>query len=243
MENQILNVSNAAHPKMSPKYKTVQTNLIAQKFKDLGFVVDSIHQRKSRHGSGGYGKHMVKLSHPELLGVKGLDDVKLQLVITNSFDGSSRFMIGLGFFRFVCANGMIVGETLETFKHKHTGMILEELDESIERIVAQTKTLAEVIQKMKSTELTTAQIISFEEEAKKLRGDKVSSIEWTTRRTEDQGNNLFVVYNRIQEDLIRGGTAATSEEGRARVLREIKSVDKLKEINGKLFDIAAKLAA
>jgi len=242
MENQIVTVADQAHPKMSPKYKTVQTNLIAQKFKDMGFVVDSISRKKSRGGGVGFGKHMVKLSHPELLSTNH-NDVKLQLIITNSFDGSSAFSIQLGFFRFVCSNGMIVGESLETYKHRHTGTILEELDDSIQRIVAQTKTLAAMLDKLKSVELTTAQVLSFEEEAKKLRGDKVASIDWTVRRQEDQGSNLFVVYNRIQEDLVRGKASVTSESGRTRLLREITSVDRLKEINTKLFDIAMKYAA
>lgn len=242
MENNFVSLAEQAHPKMSTKYRTVQTNLIAKKFKDLGFVVDSISQRKSRKSSGSYGKHMVKLSHPELLSTHH-DDVKLQLIITNSFDGSSSFSIQLGFFRFVCSNGMIVGESLRKYKHRHTGMILEELDESIERIVAQTKQLSAFIDKLKKTELTDSQIISFEEEAKRLRGDEIADIKWSVRRPEDAGRNLFVVFNRIQEDIIRGKTEATSKSGGVRSLREITSVDKLKDINSQLFDIAMKYAA
>lgn len=242
MENQkLVNVADQAHPKMSPRYKTVQTNLIAQKFKDLGFVVDSVHHRRSRVANrAGYGRHMVKLSHPELLKTTDHNDVKMQLIVTNSFDGSSAFKIQLGFFRFVCANGMIVGETLESYKHKHTGMILEELDDSINRIVAQVKNLSGLLSKMKEKNLSTAQIISFEREAMKLRSDKIQGVEWTARREEDKPLDLFTVYNRIQEDLVRGGTAATSASGRVRVLREIKGVDKLRELNEKLFDLAVK---
>jgi len=241
MENQkIVNVADQAHPKMSPRYKTVQTNLIAQKFKDLGFIVDGVHHRRSRTLQAGYGRHMVKLSHPELLKSTDHNDVKMQLIVTNSFDGSSAFKIQLGFFRFVCANGMIVGETLESYKHKHTGMILEELDESIERIAAQVKNLSGLLSKMKEKNLSTAQIISFEHEAMKLRSDKIQAVEWTARREEDKPLDLFTVYNRIQEDLVRGGTAATSASGRVRVLREIKGVDKLRELNEKLFDLAVK---
>lgn len=237
----LVNVADQAHPKMSQRYKTVQTNLIAQKFKDLGFVVDSVHHRRSRVANrAGYGRHMVKLSHPELLKTTDHNDVKMQLIVTNSFDGSSAFKIQLGFFRFVCANGMIVGETLESYKHKHTGMILEELDDSINRIVAQVKNLSGLLSKMKEKKLSTVQIISFEREAMKLRSDKIQGVEWTARREEDKPLDLFTVYNRIQEDLVRGGTAATSASGRVRVLREIKGVDKLRELNEKLFDLAVK---
>ena len=245
MENQmIVNVADQAHPKMSARYRTVQTNLIAKKFKDMGFVVDSITQRKTRKpGGAGFGKHMVKLSHPELLRSTEHNDLKLQLIITNSFDGSSTFKMQLGFYRFVCGNGMVVGETLEAYKHKHTGLILEELDESIERIVAQTNKLSDLITKMKETRLNSAQVIAFETEALKLRSKNLKQIDFTVRREEDYSEDLYTVYNRVQEDLIRGGVGSTSEKGRVRVLREIKGIDKLREINEQLFDLAVKYAA
>ena len=245
MENQmIVNVADQAHPKMSARYRTVQTNLIAKKFKDMGFVVDSITQRKTRKpGGAGFGKHMVKLSHPELLKSTEHNDLKLQLIITNSFDGSSTFKMQLGFYRFVCGNGMVVGETLEAYKHKHTGLILEELDESIERIVAQTNKLSDLITKMKETRLNSAQVIAFETEALKLRSKNLKQIDFTVRREEDYSEDLYTVYNRVQEDLIRGGVGSTSEKGRVRVLREIKGIDKLREINEQLFDLAVKYAA
>ncbi len=247
MENKTLvNVADQAHPKMSARYKTVQTNLIAQKFKDMGFIVDSVTQRKSRkHAAtgGGYGKHMVRLSHPQLLKSNDHNDVKLQLIVTNSFDGSSTFKIQLGFFRFVCSNGMIVGETLESYAHKHTGMILEELDESIERIVAQTHKLSGIITAMKNTKMSEAQILSFKNEAMKLRSEKLKDVQWTIRRAEDEQVDLYTVYNRIQEDLVRGGTGSVSVSGRVRALREIKGVDKLKQLNERLFDLAVKYAA
>lgn len=244
MENQIVvNVADQAHPKMSAKYKTVQTNLIAKKFKDMGFVVDSISKRKSRSGDNSFGKHMVKLSHPELLKSNVHNDLKLQLIITNSFDGSSSFKIQLGFFRFVCSNGMIVGETIEGFKHRHTGMILEELDESIERIVAQTQKLNDAITAMKNKQLTDAQVLEFKQEAMKLRSVKLREVQWSIRRVEDETLDLYTVYNRVQEDLVRGGTSSVSESGRVRALREIKGVDKLRELNEKLFDLAVKYAA
>ena len=245
MENKmIVNVADQAHPKMSARYRTVQTNLIAKKFKDMGFVVDSVTQRKTRKpGGSGFGKHMVKLSHPELLKATEHNDLKLQLIITNSFDGSSTFRMQLGFYRFVCGNGMVVGETLETYSHKHTGLILEELDESIDRIVAQTNKLSEIISKMKQKKMNAAEIIAFETEAVKLRSKNIKQVDFTVRREQDYSEDLYTVYNRVQEDLIRGGVGSTSEKGQVRVLREIKGVDKLRQLNEQLFDLAAKYAA
>lgn len=242
LENGMIKVSETAHPKMSPKYKTVQTNVIAKKFKDLGFVVDEVLQRKTRKGSGPYAKHMVRLSHPTLLSSKH-QDVKLQLIVTNSFDGSASFSMQLGFFRFVCANGMIVGEHMESFKHKHNGNILEEIDASIDAIVAQAKGLSDSIEKMKSKNLTTAEIIDFEKKAMKIRSENLQNVSFKVRRSLDVGNDLYTVYNRIQEDLVRGGIESVGGNGRTRLLREVKGIDKIKQLNEKLFDLAMSYAA
>lgn len=242
LENGMIKVSDAAHPKMSSKYKTVQTNLIAKKFKDLGFVVDEVLQRKSRKGGGGYAKHMVRLSHPTLLSTNH-KDLKLQLIVTNSFDGSASFGMKLGFFRFVCANGMIVGETLESYKHKHNGNILEEIDQSIERIVAQAKSLSDTLDRMKAIKLTTAQVIDFQKKAMKIRSEKLEHVDYSVRRSADVEQDLYTVYNRIQEDLIRGGVESVSGNNRTRMLREVKGIDKIKEVNEKLFDLAMSYAA
>lgn len=242
LENGMINVSDSAHPKMSTKYKTVETNLIAKRFKDLGFVVDDVLQRKSRKGNGKYAKHMVRLSHPSLLSSVH-NDLKLQLIVTNSFDGSTTFKMQLGFFRFVCSNGMIVGKTLESFSHKHTGSILEEIDESIERIVAEANRLSVMIEKMKTTSLSTAQIISFETAAMKIRSEKLEAVNYTVRREEDYPTDLYTVYNRIQETLIRGGVEGTSSNNRTRLLRQVNGIDKVRDINERLFDLAISYAA
>ena len=242
LENGTIKVSEAAHPKMSPKYKTVQTNIIAKRFKDLGFVVDDVIQRKSRKGNREFAKHMVKLSHPTLLSSKH-NDLKLQLIVTNSFDGSSTFKMQLGFFRFVCSNGMIVGETLDSFSHKHTGNIIDEIDESIDRIVAEANRLSDMIERMKSTTLSTAQIVSFEQAAMKIRSDKIQKVDYTVRREADYSTDLYTVYNRIQETLVRGGVETVNGNNRTRMLRQVNGIDKIKQINEQLFDLAMSYAA
>jgi len=51
-----------------------------------------------------------------------LDDgnpMSLQLLCFNSVDGSTRFMVVLGWFRFVCANGLIVGTAASSLRGRH----------------------------------------------------------------------------------------------------------------------------
>ncbi len=47
------------------------------------------------------------------------EELKLRLECFNSVDGSSRLVIVLGWLRFVCSNGMIIGETMEQLRDLH----------------------------------------------------------------------------------------------------------------------------
>ena len=121
---------------LSDKYKLVPTKLIADKFKSLGFVTADYQEVKVRKASrAGFQKHMVRMNNPKLL-TSAHNDLKLQLVITNSHDGLSSFSIKLGIYRLVCSNGLMVGETFESVTLRHTGSIIEQVDQAVERMVA-----------------------------------------------------------------------------------------------------------
>jgi hypothetical protein len=254
MENNVYNLNantnasittlDAKHSRVSEKYQLVPTKLVAQRFSDLGFKVDEYKSVRvkdaSRHG---YQKHFVRLSHPTMLTSRH-SDIKLQLLVTNSHDGSSSFQIQLGIFRLVCSNGLVVGTVFETIRLRHTGRVLEEIEPAIERMVAQVQKLDEALDRMKARVLTATEIKTFYEQAVKIRyKDKTSSdVEITSRRTADDANDLFTVYNRTQEALIRGSRVVNAQN-RFRQARAIRSIDKDKSINEKLFELAYSMVA
>ena len=230
---------------LSNRYKLVPTKTIADKFKSMGFVVDNYSEVKVRKGSRqGYQKHQVRLSNPNIMSTTH-PDIKLQLLVTNSHDGLSSLILQLGFFRFVCGNGLVVGETFEKVRLRHTGMIIEEIDNAVERIVAQIKRLDDSITKMKTKVLNEEEKRLFLEAAVKLRNDKMtaSDIVIPILRTEDATDDVFTFYNRVQESLIRGGTEYTNSLGRTRQLRSVSNIKRMDEINQGLFDIAMQFAA
>lgn len=229
------------HSSRSDKYKVVATREIAARFKELGFVVDEYMEARVRKVDRiGYQKHMVRLSNPSL--VSAHNDIKLQLLVTNSHDGSTSFKMQLGFYRFVCSNGLIVGETFESVRLRHTGGIVEEIDEAIERIVAQTNRLDVLISKMKTKEMSPIESARFIEEAIKLRNLK-GVTEFPVLRPEDMGSDLFTLYNRVQEMLVNGGVTYRNQRDRTRRLRGVGNIAALTKINEQLFDLATRYAA
>jgi hypothetical protein len=228
------------HISRSDKYKVVATKEIAQRFKELGFVVDEYMEARVRKVDRiGYQKHMVRLSNPNLKSIH--EDIKLQLLVTNSHDGSTSFKMQLGFYRFVCSNGLIVGETFESVRLRHSGSILEEIEEAIERIVAQADLLNVRISMMKAKTLSPIESRTFIEEALKLRNIKEAEV--PVLRPEDMGEDLFTVYNRVQEMLVTGGSDYRNQNNRVRQLRGIRNIAKLTKINEQLFDLAMRYVA
>lgn len=228
------------HPRVSEKYQLVPTKAIAEKFYALGFKLDEYKSVRVRDSSRiGYQKHFVRLSHPTMLTSKH-NDLKFQLLVTNSHDGSSSFSIKLGIFRMVCSNGLVVGSVFESIVLRHTGKVLEEIEPAIEKIVAQIHKLDSCLDKMKATQLNAEQVKKFYNEAVKVRyGEKYTAQDVTIQslRPADDANDLFTVYNRAQEALIRG-SRVRGANSQWRTRRGISNITKDISINAKLFDIA-----
>jgi hypothetical protein len=58
------------------------------------------------------------------------------------------------------------------------------------------------------------------------------------RRPEDEGNSLWVVFNRIQESVVRGGQMFVDARGRMREQKAIRNLDKSLKMNQELWALA-----
>ena len=102
---------------------------------------------------------------------------------------------------------------------------------------------------MERTRLEEPRRIAFAEEALRLRFPKdrhrrmnpASLLE--ARRSEDAGDDVWRVYNVIQENVIRGDLAGRSASNRSIRSRAIKSVKRDVELNTGLWKLATTLVA
>ena len=247
-----INTLDQKFPTLTDKYKLVKTSDLIEKLQAQGFKLDKFVANRVRNQSKvGYQKHRAIFSHPELL--KSTGDGSPQLLLTNSHDGTSAVVLQLGFFRMVCANGLVAGKSIgEPIRLRHSGKFLyEELDKAVEKIVAQVKTMNEAIDKLKSKVLNENEIKSFQQKALDLRlapNVELLDSKFNIHRPEDAKADLFTVFNVIQENLVRGGARiiikeqATSEV-KQKTLRKITSIQTETELNTKLWDMAMALAA
>jgi hypothetical protein len=111
------------------------------------------------------------------------------------------------------------------------------------------ESLAAQIERMEQRKLPKDEQVSFAERALELRYPKGtrSGLEpaqlLTARRTEDVGDDLWRITNRIQENLLRGGLMRRTVSGRQIRTRSITAIAQDVRINGGIWDLAAEAMA
>jgi hypothetical protein len=247
----MLNTADQKLETLTNRYQLVKTADIVSQLEAKGYVVDSFKANKVRKQSKqGYQKHTVRLSNETTLQKVG--DTRLQLVLINSHDGTTPLKLSLGFFRLVCSNGAVVGETFESYTIKHIGKsVPAQVEEALERIVAQAEKLRNVITAMQNVQMTSVDIRELEQKAVEMRASKLSNSERVLegftmpviKRQEDESNDLYTVFQRTQEALIRGGIVVSLKDVatghiKTRKLAAVRSITADESINSNLFDLA-----
>jgi hypothetical protein len=245
--------------KLSNKYVHIPTSKVIEDLEKLGwFPVDALQRNSRKKESSRFSKHMVKFQNPELkiIGKDG-DDAFPQIILTNSHDGLSSFKFMIGIYRLVCSNGLVVAdEEFSNFKIRHMGYSFEELQQMVKQAVADLPTKVEVINKMKLSILSQEAQRDLALKAFLLRqGINISSgdlKEYRTevgtleeilepRRIQDQGDDAWTVFNRVQEAMIKGGFKGALEGGKVRKIRKITSFEKDLKLNQELFKLVTTL--
>jgi len=246
------------NPKVSGKYLFVNTETIVDDLDKLGWKPVQAAQRKGRGKSTIFSKHMVAFQNPDIM-IKGKDgdDSFPRIIMTNSHDGMQAFKFSVGIFRLVCSNGLVVAdEQFSDFKIKHKGYSFEELRGVVNEAVADLPNKVEVLNDMKQRILSKeeknklaldamlirAGIAPGSEKAKKFNYDDETIIDiLDPKRDEDKGDDLWRVFNVIQEKITQGDFHAALTGAKVRKVRKIKSFEKDLKVNKELFKLATAL--
>jgi hypothetical protein len=239
---------------VSDKYTHIPTDRIIEDMKLLGWgVVDAKEVKARKNSTKGFQKHLLVFRNDDVVinGDDG-DTVFPQILLTNSHDGKNSFTFTAGLFRMVCENGLVVSTTeFENMKIRHMGYDFETLQETIKIMVEKLPLTVESMNKLRQTEMEEKQILEFARKALDVRfGEnktntqhiKVDLKEFVTpTRQEDYGNDLWSVFNVVQEKIIEGDFEYTFGS-KIRKARRIKNFKQDLELNAKLYDLALEYA-
>jgi hypothetical protein len=227
------------------RYTHIPTSVVIEDLMKLGWQPTEAKQVKARKNIG-YQKHLITFTNPDIM-IKGEggDDVQPTVLLTNSHDGKNAFHFQVGLIRFVCENGLVISDQdFAKVQIRHTGYSFEELQSKITEVIEKLPNLVEKINMFKSTELNDEQIVEFANKASQLRFNNDKSETYVDingllqiERVEDEGNNLWSVFNRVQEKLISGNFNYGKKNRKA---RSIKNFTQDLNINKELWEMANK---
>lgn len=242
--------ATAPASRVSKRYSFIPTAQILTDLDALGWKVRSItNPRYKSQTKMLHGKHLVRLFNPNINISSGGDVNHVEIALYNSSDGTSRFKMEVGIFRMVCSNGLVVkSHDFGGVNIRHSGYSFESLKEAIDEMVAGLPNVVTKINTFSAKILTPTEMSELAQKAYGLRNsgreataEEVEAI-LTPRRDADAPNNLWCVFNRIQEAVITGGNMLVDRRGRVRTAKPIRNLDKGLKLNQELWSLAEAMA-
>jgi hypothetical protein len=236
---------------LSHIYKFIPTTDVIDILGEQGWLPTQAVQTRTRKGhesKSPYKKHMLRFRNENNNDIsKIIGDTHPEILLTNSHDGSSSFKFHVGLFRLVCSNGLVIADqTFDEFRVMHKGFQKEDILKVVEMSTEKIPMVVGRVQDMMSKELNASQQYDFAKRVADTRWgeDKMIDVNQMLkiRREEDAGNDLWSVFNRVQENLLQGGilTITPKDNGKVRRSRSraIRSIDQNLEVNKMLWSLS-----
>ena len=224
--------------KLSPKYDLISTESVVNLMKEEGFRVTQTNSLKPRKRDPRMVRHFVRMRHESYL--QEINGSVPEIMLINANDGTSSLRMEAGLFRFVCSNGLIVkSQDIASARIRHLDVTAEKVLAEANRVIKGAQESARRIDVFKSRVLSQAEMRDFSVMASLAWGGRVMPHSLLdARREEDKGNDLWRVFNRIQENIVKGGVVGTSSRGQATRTHGIRAMDNTVKVNLKLWELA-----
>ena len=198
-----------------------------------------------------YTKHLVRFRHCDTEATKS--QLVPEIILINSHDGLSSYRLLAGIYRLVCSNGLVAGYTYDDIRVRHQGDIIGNVIDGTHTIINNAHTLIETTEKMSSVQLNSEEKLCFADAAHSLRFDdsdigqaiESKKLLAVRRASEVNKNDLFTVFNVVQENVIKGGVRGYARNTNGRIkrvsTREVKGIDQNTLLNRSLWTLAEKM--
>jgi hypothetical protein len=233
-----------AHESRGERYSFIPTIQVIDGLRAEGFQPYEIRQTKVRDASKReHTKHMVRMRHASSI----VNDEVPEIILLNSHDGSSSYQIMSGVFRFVCSNGLIAGDMFNNVKVRHSGNVVGDVIEGATRVLEDAKQIGSRIDEYKAITLDYDEQQAFARSALQLRWGDEQPVQASRllqpSRWQDRQDDLWTVYNRVQENMMKGGVPGRSATGRRTTTRAVGGVTENVKLNKALWTLADTMAA
>ncbi|QOI70974.1 hypothetical protein pEaSNUABM50_00034 [Erwinia phage pEa_SNUABM_50] len=183
-----------------------------------------------------------------------------EIILVNANDGTSAYQLMAGQFRFVCANGLVMGNMKHNTKIYHKGNnIMDDVIEGVYTVVKDFDNIERYKHEMQRIQLNDVERKTFATagylmkeglpESGSLDDAVYNPLQLLSRNglnSHDQyDNSLYSTFNTVQQHLINGGQRSFMEDRNGRTRRRssrgVTNINKNIDINSNLWQLATAL--
>ena len=234
--------ADAPHESRSERYAYIPTVEVLTELRKEGFQPFMVCQtRVRRDDRRDFTKHLLRLRHASQINGAEANEI----ILLNSHDGTSSYQMLAGQFRFVCANGLVCGDTVADVRVPHKGDVAGQVIEGAFEVLRGFDRVHDSRDAMRAVTLDDGESEVFARAALALKyddPDKPAPITESQilmpRRFEDRRPDLWSVFNRTQENLTKGGLSGRSANGRRQQTRPVQGIDSDIRLNRALWLLA-----
>jgi len=227
------------YEKLSEKYQVIKTGDVVEIMRENGFVVTQANTLKPRSRDPRVVKHFLRMRHNSL--TQAINGTVPEILVINSHDGSTSLRMEAALFRMVCSNGLIVkSNEIYSSRTRHIDVTEQKVVQEAEKVIKAAVESARRVELFRNKILSPDAVMEFGKRALEIRG--MNNVDapaiLNIRREEDAGQSLWNVFNRVQENLVRGGVNGLSINGRRIRTQGIKAMGPTVRVNTKLWELA-----
>ena len=249
--------ATTAHESRSDRFKAIATIDVIRMLDQEGFGVVGAKQSVARlEDRKDFTKHMLRLRQKGEVQRK-VGDTVFEVLLKNANDGTAAYDLLSGLFRIRCLNSLVAMDTqMSTQRVRHSGDVAPKVIDGVFSVVNDAERALNAPDQWGQIQLASPEQMFLAEAAHAIRFPVDENNNQTTnvkpeqllnvRRTGDAGTDLWTVFNRLQENVVRGGldNFGYNAEGRFRRAhtREVKGIDQSTALNRALWTLGEKMA-
>jgi hypothetical protein len=250
--------ATTAHESRSARFRPIATIDVIRMLDQEGFGVVGAKQSVARlEDRKDFTKHMLRLRQKGEVQRK-VGDTVFEVLLKNANDGTAAYDLLAGLFRIRCLNSLVAMDTqMSTQRVRHSGDVAPKVIDGVFSVVRDADRALNAPDQWGQLQLAAPEQMFLAEAAHAIRFPVDENNNQTTnvkpeqllnvRRTGDAGTDLWTVFNRLQENVVRGGldNYGYNAEGRFRRAhtREVKGIDQSTALNRALWTLGEKMAA
>lgn len=234
--------ANEPHGSRSLRYAYIPTATVLSRLRTEGFEPFMVCQTRVRNEDRReFTKHLIRLRHASQINGSEANEI----ILVNSHDGTSSYQMLAGMFRFVCHNGLVCGDTVADIRVPHKGDVSSQVIDGAYEVLDGFERVQDSRDAMRAITLDEGEAEVFARSALALKYDDpdkpmpvMESQLLIARRFDDRQPDLWTTFNRVQENMIKGGLQVRTANGRRQRTREVQGIDQNLRLNRALWMLA-----